>query len=185
MHQSQLPDLTMVRRNKVALRLLLAVLLLLAYVLYRNGHSLVPAAVAVKDQEFAPLAVESPALRLDLLEQLKAFQYQGPQRNIFSIVLPPPPPPVAATPVIPAEPVPAPPPPMVIPASLLGFVTDPSTGIHRALLGAGDDVYVLGIGEVVLSRFRLVQIGSSTVEMEEISSRRRATLTLVENPGTP
>jgi hypothetical protein len=39
------------------------------------------------------------------------------------------------------------------------------------------------VGETLLGRFRLVQIGNSSVEMEEIGTGRRATLTMEEpNP---
>jgi len=177
----------MVRRNQIAVGLLAAVLLLLAYILYRNGHVIGGAAVAPGvGQEFVPLAIENPALRLDLLEALKKFQYEGPRRNIFSAALPPPPQPAqVAAPAIPAAPVQLAPPPLVVPASFLGYVTDPSTGTRRAFFSAGDDVYVLGVGEVLLGRFRLVQLGNNTAELEEISSGRKATLTLVEDTGSP
>jgi hypothetical protein len=72
----------------------------------------------------------------------------------------------------------------VIPATLIGFANDPKTGLSRALLSSEDDVYSLGVGEIVLSRFRVAQIGSNTVELVEVSSGRRGTLTLVENQGT-
>ena len=78
--------------------LITGLLLVLAYIVY---VSLRPAAVGstvanAVDMSFQPLAVENPALRLDLLTDLKKLEYQGSQRNIFSAAPPPPPPPSAA-----------------------------------------------------------------------------------------
>jgi len=176
----------MTRRNQIASALLAAILLLLAYVIYSNFRQ--PGAVVVAisaGQGFVPLAVENPALRIDLLEQLRKFQYEGPRRNIFS---------TEALPVEVAEqftpgPVIAPPPtpfsgpaPLVVPVVFFGHVTDTRSGTRRAFFSEGEEVYVLGLGEILLSRFRLVQIGNSTAELEELASGRRATLTM-ENPG--
>jgi hypothetical protein len=162
-----------------------AILSLLAYLIY-NNYVRSPNVVAVTTeagQNFVPLSVDNPALRLDLLEQLKKFQYQGPRRNIFSTAPLPvavpqfTPPPVTATPFQPAGP-----PPLAVPAVFFGHVTDARSGTRRAFFSEGEEVYVLGIGEILLSHFRLVQIGNNTAELEELSSGRRATLTL-EEPG--
>jgi hypothetical protein len=173
----------MTRRNQVALVLLVAVLLLLAYVIYDNVQDpVVTAVTAGAGPGFVPLAVENPALRLDLLEQLKKFQYQGPRRNIFSTApLPAPvapqfaPPPVSTTPFQSAGP-----PPLTIPAIFFGHVTDTRTGTRRAFFSEGEEVYVLGVGEILLGRFRLMTISNNTAELEELSSGRRATLTMEE-----
>jgi hypothetical protein len=176
----------MKRRNQIATALLVSVLLLLAYVIYSNTR---PVAVAVAPgavQGFVPLAVENPALRLDLLQELKKFQYQGPRRNIFTTAPLPPPEPAqqaSSVPVI-SGPMPLPgPSPVVVPATFFGRVTDRRSGVSRAFFSAGDDVYVLGLGETLLNRFRLVQIGDNTAEIEEIASGRRATLTM-ERPAS-
>jgi hypothetical protein len=65
-----------------------------------------------------------------------------------------------------------------VPAVFFGHVTDARSGARRAFFSEGEEVYVLGVGEVLLSRFRLVQIGDTTAELEEMSSGRRTTLTL-------
>jgi hypothetical protein len=171
----------MVKRN-YRLVLLITLLLVLAYVAY---VSLRPAAVgstvANANSNFVPLSVENPALRLDLLANLKQLTYTGSQRNIFSAAPPPPPPkPVvaAAAPVGPV--VPPPPPPLTVPATFFGYVADARTGTRRAFFNSGDDVFVLGVGDILLGRFRLVQIGNNTAELEETGSGRHATLTLQE-----
>jgi hypothetical protein len=177
----------MTRRNQIAVGLLVAILLWFAYVIYNNYYRQPGTVVVVTaaGQGFVPLPVENPALRLDLLEQLKKFEYQGPRRNIFStaplpVVAPPQP---APGPVI-AGPVQLPgPPPLVVPAVFFGHVTDNRSGARRAFFSEGEEVYVLGLGEVLLNRFRLVQIGNNTAELEELASGRRTTLTM-EQPAS-
>lgn len=170
------------RRNQIVF--LAALLAVFLYIVYRSTRSPEIASVVSRaDESFRPIAVENPALRLDLLDRLKKLQYQGSHRNIFSSTAPPP---VSAAPVVAvAPPVVAPalpqgPPPLTIPATFYGYVTDAQTGARRAFFIEGDNVYVVAVGEVLLGRFRLLQIGNSSVELEETSTGRRATLTMEE-----
>jgi hypothetical protein len=158
------------------------------YTIYRsNRPPEIAPVVSSADEKFRPIAVENPALKLELLERLKKLQYEGSHRNIFSSVAPPPtsaapPNAVAPPPITPAAP--SGPAPLVVPATFYGFVTDSQTGKRRAFFLEGENVYIVAVGEVLLGRFRLVQIGNSSVELEEISTGRRATLTMEEpNPA--
>jgi hypothetical protein len=173
--------MTISRRNQFVLLAVLGVLF--AYVMYLNVRGPAVSSAPSVDQKFEPLAVENPELRFELLDRLKKMQYSGSQRNIFSATLPPPPapPPVAVKPPPPSAP--PPPPPLVVPATFFGYVTDSRTGTRRAFFSEGEEVFVVGVGDVLMGRFRLVQIGNSTAELEETSSGRRATVTLVEQPG--
>jgi len=176
----------MSNQRKIGLLIILALVLL--YALYRGNRTPEIAPVVSRADDFRPIAVDNPALKLDLLDRLKKLQYNGSRRNIFTSSAPPPvtaapPPPVTAPmPSIPAAP--AGPPPLVIPATFYGYVTDSLTGMRRAFFLEGENVYILGVGEVLLGRYRLVQIGNSSAELEEVSSGRRATLTMEEpNPS--
>lgn len=176
------------RQKRIAL--LAGLFALLLYILYVSNRSPeIAPVVSSANENFRPIAVENPALRLDLLNRLKKLQYEGSHRNIFSNVAPPPvsavpPPPSAVVPPPINQTVPTGPAPLVIPATFYGFVTDAKTGIRRAFFMEGENVYIIGVGETLLGRFRLVQIGNSSVEMEEISTGRRATLTMEEpNPA--
>jgi len=176
----------MARRRQIAA---LAILLLVFfYVIYRNNRSPEIAPVVSQAAEsFRPISVENPALRLDLLERLRKSQYQGSHRNIFSLSAPPAAPPPRAAPPTPPPVAAAPPPPeaqpLVVPATFYGYVTDARTGTRRAFFMEGDNVFVLAIGEVLMGRFRLLQIGNNTAELEEMASGRRATLAM--EPGNP
>ena len=174
------------RQKRIAL--LAGLALLFFYVVYRsNRPPEIAAVVSSADEKFRPIAVENPALKLELLERLKKLQYEGSHRNIFSSVAPPPvsaaaPSAVAPPPVMPV--VPPGPAPLVVPATFYGFVTDAQTGARRAFFLEGENVYVIAIGETLLGRFRVVQIGNSSVELEEVGTGRRATLTMEEpNPA--
>ena len=176
------------RQKRIAL--LAGLFALLLYILYVSNRSPeIAPVVSSANESFRPIAVENPALRLDLLNRLKKLQYEGSHRNIFSNVaappvsaVPPPPSAVVPPPIIPQGP--TGPAPLVIPAMFYGFVTDAKTGMRRAFFMEGENVYIIGVGETLLGRFKLVQIGNSSVEMEEIGTGRRTTLTMEEpNPA--
>jgi hypothetical protein len=175
------------KQKRITLLAGLGVLLL--YIIYvSNRPSEIAQVVSSADEKFRPIAVENPALKLELLERLKKLQYQGSHRNIFSSVAPPPesavPPPVIAPPPITAPGGPSGPAPLVVPATFYGFVTDAQTGMRRAFFTEGENVYIIAVGEMLLGRYRLIQIGNSSVELEETSTGRRATLTMEEpNPA--
>jgi hypothetical protein len=163
-------------------------LVFLSIIYISNRPSEIAQVVSSADEKFRPIAVENPALKLELLERLKKLQYQGSHRNIFSSVAPPPasavPPPGIAPPPITAPSGPSGPAPLVVPATFYGFVTDAQTGMRRAFFMEGENVYIIAVGEMLLGHYRLVQIGNSSVELEETSTGRRATLTMEEpNPA--
>jgi hypothetical protein len=165
---------------------LLAILLVvLAVVVYRRLWPVDAASSpAVATQTFVPLPVENPALRLDLLERLQQYSYQASRRNIFSAAAPSPERTVTIAPPVTQQPprqqAPPPSPPLTVPATFFGYVTDARTGHKRAFFSEGEEVHVVAIGEVLMGRFRLLQIGNSTAEVEETSSGRRTTLTMEE-----
>ena len=171
----------MKRRIEIGvLALLLAVIALLAYRYWRPAPE--AAGTSPAYGKFEPLAVENPSLRLDMLERIRKFAYPGGQhRNIFVATLPPPPP--SATQKKAQGPVaPPPPPPLEVPAKFFGYAADLRTGVRRAFFASpdGENVYILAEGETLLGRFRLLRIGNSTAEVEEIASGRRATLVMEE-----
>jgi hypothetical protein len=173
------------RTQIIVLAVLMGVLVLALYVEYRpaSGNvSFAPPPTAVRP--YVPLQVENPALRLDEIARVHKLEYTGVHRNIFSATIPPPPPPqltkaqLKAAEEAAANRPPPPPPPLDVPATFFGYVTDARTGHKEAFFTDGDDVFIAGEGELLLGRFRVLKIGNDTAEVEEVSSGRRATLTM-------
>ena len=168
----------MSRRTQIVL--LVVLLGLLAVVVYFNWRK-APETVTVSsaDEKFQPLPLENPSLRLDMLERIRRLEYKGTHRNIFTASAPP----LPAPKVDPKKTGLAGPPPVepiTVPAKFFGYASDPQGGHRRAFFSNGEDVFIVAEGETLLNRFRLVRVGNTTAEVEEIASGRRATLALEE-----
>ena len=133
---------------------------------------------------FPPLAVDNPQLRWWKAEAARKTEYGRSRRNIFSAIAPPPEEEkkteVAKQPALPA----IPPRPTVapLPVKFFGYATLPASGTKRAFFTDGDDVFIVGEGEALFGRFRVVRIGNNSLEYEEIASGLRGTLVLEEAP---
>jgi hypothetical protein len=174
-------------RKKLNYLIALVVVAGLMYLWNRNSGAGIPGGSSVS-AGFQPLNVQDPELRLDMLDKIRKLEYSGAHRNIFSAT---PLPPV----VTPAEkaaaeqrrnqgPVlPPPPPPPSVPATFFGFVSNPSGANRLGFFQAGDDVYVVGEGSLLLTSFRLLKIGNDTAEFEEVSTGRKASLAISQPAG--
>jgi len=178
----------MKRRDEMILLGVLLVVLagVLAYLRFYSSSTTASAPPTPVDAKFTPLNVDNPALRLDILQRFLALQYKGVHRSIFSATLPPPPKPVAPVQqavIVPPGPPPGPP-PLTVDAKYFGFVSDFGGSHRRAFFSTAnnDDVIIAGEGDTLMGRFRVIRITATTADVEEISSSRRATLTL-EEPG--
>lgn len=164
-------------------------LLLLLAVIWLSQLSSSPqlAAVFGRQEAIKLMDVDNPSLRMDLLERIRKTEYAGTYRNIFDFKMPPPavkkPEPVA----LPADTGPPQPPPLNLPFRFYGIVTDPKSGKQRACFTNGEDVFIVTEGEILQNRFRLLRIGASNAEWEELQTGRRATLPLEQpvGPGAP
>lgn len=175
--------------RRVQIGLLVGLLVVLAGVVYSNsggGPQLSGGLFA--DQKFEPLNVPDPTLRFDLLEKIAKLEYPGPKRNPFVATLPPPPIQVPTvpdkgpdTPVVPQK---VEPPAVNFPFKFYGFTSDTGSGKRRAFFTDGDDVWIVGEGETIQRRFRLLRIGNTSAEVEEIASSRRINAPL-EQPPSP
>jgi len=174
----------MSRRNQIiVLGLLFAVLGYRLYVAYRPPEN--SGTVSNAGGPFVPIDVDNPALRMDILQRFLNLEYKGVHRNIFSATLPPPPQSLKPPPVNAAHAaVPTGPPPLTVDAKYFGYVSD-DRGNHRRAFFAmnnNEDVFIAGEGDTLMGRFRVVKLTNTTADVEEVSSGRRATLTL-EEPG--
>jgi len=140
------------------------------------------------------LAVENPQIRWDELTRAQATEYKTNGRNPFSMIKPPtqqemksqqaivtaaaPKPFVGPRPLPPTPP----PPPAQLPANLkfFGYGTVPAGSPRRAFFTDGDDVYIVPEGDVLLGRFRILKVGNTNIEFQEISTGQRGTAPLEE-----
>jgi hypothetical protein len=169
--------------------ILLAVLIAIAAVVWyvsAKGRSAVANTSSDPGTTYRPLAVDNPELQREKLRRSRETEYKGTGRDLFSELAPPPPEPehheVARTPVGPVVP-PAPPPP-ALPANLkfFGYGTIPNGTARRAFLSDGDQIYIVGEGDTLLGKFRVVKIGNANLDFEEIASGRRGTTSLTDEP---
>ncbi len=139
-------------------------------------------------KNYAPLPVENPELRRWKIDASRRTAYQSSGRDLFSASLPPAPvqrkPEPAPIAVI--QPTPEPPPP-ALPANMkfFGYGTVPNGTSKRAFLSDGEEVYIVGEGDTLLGRFRIVRIGNASLEFEELTSGRRNSASLDEQAAPP
>ena len=172
------------------LALLVALLVIAAGVWYWRSAApgMTPQASSVGKVGYSPLGVENPGLHRDKLEASRRTTYKSRGRDLFSESAPPPPlPPKDPSKPQPAQPPPPPPPPPLptLPANMkfFGYGTVPSGTSRRAFLTDGDQVFIVGEGDTLLGRYRVLKIGNANLEFEEISTGRRNSVPLQEQPS--
>lgn len=139
-------------------------------------------------RNYTPLPVENPELRRWKLDASRRTEYKSSGRDLFSASLPAPPvqkkAEPAQAPVIAATPEPPPP---ALPANMkfFGYGTVPNGTSKRAFLSDGEEVYIVGEGDTLLGRFRIVRIGNASLEFEELGSGRRNSASLDEQAAPP
>src|ERR1017187_10102331 len=110
----------MSRRNQmIVLGLLFAVLGYRLYVTFRPSEN--SGTVSNTSGQFAPIDVDNPALRMDILQRFLNLEYKGVHRNIFSATPPKPPSPPKQAPAMSAPP--EAPPPLTVDAKYFGYVS--------------------------------------------------------------
>jgi hypothetical protein len=123
-----------------------------------------------------------PELRYDWLQASEDTKYQGNGRNIFraqEIAIPtpiakptktpPPPPPVDNTP----------PPPPPINLKFFGFANRPGEA-KKVFLEQGEDIFVASEGDIVNRRYKVVKIGVTSVEVEDVLNNNRQSIPLTQ-----
>ena len=125
-----------------------------------------------------------PTLHPEWMAATESMTYSGTGRNIFSLVSAPP---VIEQPKASARPMqvvnagpPPPPPPPVIDLKFFGFSSEKS-GLKKAFLLRGEDVFIAAEGEVVDRRYRVVKILPFSVQVEDLPYKNTQTLPLVQN----
>lgn len=141
------------------------------------------------------LGVDNPQLHWWKIASARKTTYEYSRRNIFSAAAAVPAPQgrpgkgAAVQPPLHAVPQPPVPPPAPVvaplPVKFFGYASAPSRSPHRAFFTDGEQVYVVGEGELLLGRFRIVRIEINRVEYEEVATGLRGSAILEEqSPGS-
>ncbi len=110
-----------------------------------------------------------PTIRLDLLNIADQQHYKGSGRNIFEAHAPAPPRPKTTTAYAPPPPPPAQPAYVPPPINLKFYGWASKSGQQKKVfLSQGDQIFIAGEGDVVANRYKVVQIGPSGVQIEDI-----------------
>jgi hypothetical protein len=180
----------MKQKNQLALLAGLVVLMAVIWYLNRSKPEVV-AGNATAFQNYQLLAVENPQLHREKMEAAQKAEYHSLGRNPFSEIAPPPPEDPAKKAAGARQnygPIPLPPPPPpALPGNMkfFGYGTVPNGTSRRAFLSDGDDVYIVAEGDTLLGRFRIVKVNNANLEFEEISTGRRATVTMAQDETPP
>ncbi len=119
-----------------------------------------------------------PTLRFDLLKSSEDVTYKGNGRNIFSSQAPPPQeiPSVVKSPVVDNTPPPPPPPP---PSGLKFYgYAGPKNGGKKIFLIKGEDIFLAKEGDVVDRRYKIVRVGTTSVEVQDVLTNHTETIPL-------
>jgi len=136
---------------------------------------------------YQPLPVENPALHWDILHKAQKTEYKGGGRNPFSLQAEP----VADTAALvqakakqlyrrvgPQREPPPVPPTWPGNVSFFGYGTVPNGTARRAFLTVDGEVLVVGEGDTLLGRYRILQVNNGNLEFQDISTGLRNTKSL-------
>lgn len=128
-----------------------------------------------------------PTLDLRLLAATEQTKYTPSGRNIFVAEVEIPkaiaPPTIEANniPVGPPAPPPPPPPPPIT-LKFFGFANKPGEP-RKAFLSQGEDVFIAVEGDIVDRRYKIIRIGPTSVEVEDVLYNNRQSIPLSQNPA--
>ena len=179
------------KRQVIVLVVLVAVAALIWSFEWRKQAPSMPATSFIQDSN--RLGVENPQIRWQELERAQKTEYKSNGRNPFSNNAPltpheiqqktnearnDPPPPVAPQP---------PPTRASLPPNLkyFGYGTVPNGSPRRAFFTDGEEEYIVSEGDTLLGRYRILRIGNTNVEFQEISSGLPGTTPLEEQTAPP
>jgi len=112
---------------------------------------------------------------VDFLKSSEDVSYKGSGRDIFQNQPEPVPEPVV--PVVHDNTPPPPPPPPPIPLKFYGFSGNKS-GPKQVFLSKGDDIFIAKEGQVIDRRYKIIKIGTTSIEVEDVLTNNRQTLPL-------
>ena len=173
------------KRQLVILFVLVLIAAVVWFWTFQRNTPAVPGSAASSQDD--PLPIDNPHIRFEEIDKARKAEYKSTGRNIFSEV---------ALPTSPLHPhsdnqapalmpnrcgiigqAPCPPPPPEPPklppnVKYYGYGVVPNGTARRAFLydATSDEVYVVSEGEVLLKRYRILRIGNTNLQFEDISS---------------
>jgi hypothetical protein len=145
-------------------------------------------------QNYTPLGENNPRIRWEELKRAQETEYKSNGRNPFSMIAPPSPADVKREndaklnqPPPPPLPPPQPPTRAFVPPNLkfFGYGTVPNGSPRRAFLTDGEDIFIVSEGDTLLGRYRILKVGNSNLEFQEISSGLPGSMPLEEQAAPP
>ena len=184
-------------KTKVAIGLGAFALLMVLYQLFSSSSSTPPSTQAAS-APVRPVTKQSgkpgkknaeprldPTLQLNLLAATEQMKYTGTGRNIFVAQAEEPPAPIAS-PVIDPQPKdigpPPPPPPPPINLKFFGFASKPGEP-KKVFLAQGEDVFIAQEGDIVNRRYKILHIGTTSIEVEDVLYNNRQSIPLTQGSG--
>jgi len=173
------------KRQLAVLSALVVVAGLIWFNYFEGGRTSVTTDVGAATQNVPLLQVENDQLHFPGVDRVRKTEYKSAGRNIFSAVAPPPlvvkqdkaiakREPYGPKP----EPPKPPPPPPVLPVKFFGYGVVPNGTARLGFFTDGEETYVVGEGEILLKRFRILKIGIASLEFEEIATGLHGTAKL-------
>ncbi|HEY2456991.1 MAG TPA: hypothetical protein VGI13_06795 [Candidatus Acidoferrum sp.] len=137
---------------------------------------------------YIPINAQDFGKVFDQLRMAEATEYKPTGRNIFvAVPLPPPVDPNVKIEAPKHEAVgpqpPPPPPPAQLAMKFYGYGTLPSSGQRRAFLLDGEEVRIVGEGEVVQNHIRITHIGNDRIDFEDLNTGQRGSNALEMQPA--
>jgi hypothetical protein len=174
--------------DKRKIALLCGLLVIVAVVFYFDTKgTVITRPGSVHTLTFIPLPVENPRLRRDKLEASRKTEYKAGGRDLFTegLVATRPAPAIPKPDPHPQPIIPPPEPPPTLPVKFFGYGTIPNGTTKRAFLTDGEEIYIVGEGDTLLGRFRILKIGNASLDFEELTTGRRNSATLEEQAAPP
>jgi hypothetical protein len=145
-------------------------------------------------EDYKPLGEDNPRIRWEELDRAQKTEYKSNGRNPFSMVVPPTLQDLQAANdkkknELPPPPPPPPPPPTRAQAppnlKFFGYGTVPTGTPRRAFITDGEDIFIVSEGDTLLGRYRILKVGNSNLEFQEISSGLPGSMPLEEQAAPP
>ncbi|HEY6268093.1 MAG TPA: hypothetical protein VIX11_07345 [Candidatus Acidoferrum sp.] len=183
------------KKQLTVLAVLLLILVVVGYFYFDSDKPVVTADAGSAAQNPQLLSVDNPQLHTAAVEKARNTEYKSSGRIIFSRDLPIPQPTKAdrekekrqhdLEQARSVQQVPVAPQVAKLPVKFFGYGTVPNGTARLAFFNDGDDVYIVKEGELLMNRFRILKIGNTNLDYEEVSSGLRGTAILEEQAGPP